>query len=241
MQEKKGRKKRQSKKKSDSKNNYFNLDTEKAIARYQKETNIETRKKIFVKEIRPAFLKLIENTIFVYKFHTIGDIDSLKNDCMSNLFVLLDKWNPEKGHAAFSYYNVVTKNWFIQRVKNHKKKVESDVNFDKNLVAKLEKRNHESIIKSFEDDILKEEFLVLLKEEVIKWRSKFEKPQEKMVLEAIIVLLGNPDLITLNNKKAIYLYLREITGLSTKQIVTNLSKFKKKYYLFKKKYLNGEL
>ena len=71
--------------------------------------------------------------------------------------------------------------------------------------------------------------------------SKFDKKQEKMVLEAIILLLNNPDLINIFNKKGIYLYIREITGLNTKQVVTNLSKIRKKYETFKRKYHAGEI
>ena len=47
--------------------------------------------------------------------------------------------------------------------------------------------------------------------------------------------------IEIFNKKAIYLYLREITGLNTKQIVNSLKKFRKKYYLFKNDWEGGSL
>jgi hypothetical protein len=126
-------------------------------------------------------------------------------------------------------------------VKVHKKRSKSDVHFDKNLLAQLEKDNNESVVRSYEDDLLKEEFLSVLKDDIKRWRDKFDKEQEKIVLEAIIVLLENPDLIPFYNKKGVYLYIREITGLNTKQVVTNLTKFRKKYAMLKKKYIEGEL
>ncbi len=49
------------------------------------------------------------------------------------------------------------------------------------------------------------------------------------------------DQIEIFNKKAIYLYLREITGLNTKQIVSCLNKMREKYGTFKKKWDNGEI
>jgi hypothetical protein len=157
------------------------------------------------------------------------------------LFENLHKFDGTKGHKAFSYFNVIAKNWFIQNVKTFKKKNKSDVQFDRTLLAKLEKTDNDAIVTSFEEDLLRTEFLMLLKEEVKKWRDKFDKHQEKKVLEAVILLLQNPDLISIYNKKGIYLYIREITGLNTKQVVTNLSKMKKKYKIFKKKYLAGEI
>ena len=50
---------------------------------------------------------------------------------------------------------------------------------------------------------------------------------ERKVYEAIRILLNSVEEIEIFNKKAIYLYLREITGMNTKQIVTQLNKFRK--------------
>jgi len=222
-----------------SSNTYFDSSTETSIVAFQNEPDIEKKKEIFVKDIRPSFLKLVENIIFVYKFHSLGEIDSLKNDCMSFLFETLYKFDGSRGHKAFSYFNVVAKNWFIQKVKIAKKRSKSDIWMDKSMFSKLEVE--ENLYHCYEDDILSYEQLVVLKDEMKKWRNKFDKKQEKIVLEAIILLLDNPDIIPLYNKKSVYLYLREICHLSTKQLVTNLTKMKKKYELFKKHYNNGEV
>ena len=65
------------------------------------------------------------------------------------------------------------------------------------------------------------------------------KPQEQKVYEAVKIILSNPDEIEIFNKKAIYLYLREITGLNTKQVVNNLNKLRIKYRSFKSSWNNG--
>ena len=52
-------------------------------------------------------------------------------------------------------------------------------------------------------------------------------------MEAIKIIMSEPDEIEIFNKKAIYLYLREITGLNTKQIVNSLNKIRVKYKDFK--------
>jgi hypothetical protein len=231
----------QERKKIKKSNNYFDKKTEDAIIRLQQELDLEKKKEIFVQEIKPSFSKLIENIIFVYKFHTLGEIDILKNDCLSFLFENIYKFNGLKGHKAFSYFNVVAKHWFIQRIKINKKRLKSNVCFDSTLLNNLENSDNESIVFSYEKDILKNEFFSLLKDEAKNWRKKFEKEQEKKVLEAVILLLENPDLISIYNKKCIYLYLKEITGLNTKQIVTNLIKIRKKYNFFKKRYEAGEI
>jgi len=61
------------------------------------------------------------------------------------------------------------------------------------------------------------------------------------VYEAIKLILKNPDNIDIFNKKAIYLYIRELTGLTTKQIVLSLKKFKNKYNYFVQKWNRGAI
>ena len=67
------------------------------------------------------------------------------------------------------------------------------------------------------------------------------KENDLKVYKAICVLFDSKEEIQIFNKKAIYLYLREITGLNTKQIVNSLKKFKKKYYYFTQNWNNGAL
>ena len=62
------------------------------------------------------------------------------------------------------------------------------------------------------------------------------KENEKKVYEAVRIILSNSDNIEIFNKKAIYLYMREITGLNTKQVVNNLNKMRDKYKVFKRKW-----
>ena len=67
------------------------------------------------------------------------------------------------------------------------------------------------------------------------------KENEEKVLNAVKILFESSSDIEIFNKKAIYLYLREITGLNTKQVVNNLNKMRVKYKVFKKKWEMGDL
>jgi hypothetical protein len=67
------------------------------------------------------------------------------------------------------------------------------------------------------------------------------KENEKKVLMAVRILLDSAEQIEIFNKKAIYLYLRELTGLNTKQVVNNLNKLRKRYRTFKTKWENSEI
>ena len=67
------------------------------------------------------------------------------------------------------------------------------------------------------------------------------KPNERKVYEAIKIVLESADDIEIFNKKAIYLYIREITGLNTKQVVNNLNKMRERYRTFRKKWDKGDI
>ena len=216
---------------------YFPPETDNHIIEFNKSSQFE-KSKIFNKYIKPVFEKLIENLIFVYKFYNIGDIDSLKKDCLANLYETLHKFDPNKGAKAFSYFNVIAKNWFIQEIRKSDKrnKIESElyINFDHEIA----KNDPNFTVSPHEDIVEEKERWIKFYEEMELWRSKLLKKVEKQVLEAVIFLLKNNELITIYSKKAVNLYLRELTGLTTKQIATNLKKIKGLYNEWCKEYNN---
>ena len=82
---------------------------------------------------------------------------------------------------------------------------------------------------------------MLLADEVQKWKKLNLRENELRVLEAVQILFDERENIEIFNKKAIYLYLREITGMNTKQIVNNLNKIRQRYRVFKARWDDGEL
>ena len=77
--------------------------------------------------------------------------------------------------------------------------------------------------------------------EIESWKDLKLRENERKVLDAIQTLFNNIEDIDIFNKKAIYLYMREITGLNTKQIVSALNKMRERYRTFKKKWNEGEI
>ena len=102
---------------------------------------------------------------------------------------------------------------------------------------------HDKLITSHQyyNERKEREFWEHLWGEIDSWDTGNLKENEKKVLEAVKILLSNTDDIEIFNKKAIYLYLREITGLNTKQVVNNLNKLRAKYKTFKTKWNKGDI
>ena len=189
--------------------------------------------------IRPAFSQMVDKIVFTYRFTNLPDIEDLREECKGWLITILAKFDPNKGSKAFSYFSVVTKNWFIHKVKKNKKRLEREVSFDavdydleKDLLDKAE---------SYQDKQVRKELMHNLRIEMETWQVDFTKPAEKKVYDAVIVLFNSAEDIEIFNKKAIYLYLREITGMNTKQVVTQLNKMRKRYREFRNDWDDGKI
>ena len=98
-------------------NNYFNQDHEDAIVRYALSEDNRERTILYVKFIEPAFNEMVDKIVFTYKFTTLPNIEELRSECKIWLTTILDKFDPTSGSKAFSYFSVITKNWFIHKVK----------------------------------------------------------------------------------------------------------------------------
>jgi len=218
---------------------YFTQVHENAIVEFSSTEDQATRDKLYVDLIQPVFSQMVDKIVFTYRFTTLPDIDDLRHECKVYLATILSKFDPAKGSKAFSYFSVITKNWFIHKVKKNKKKRETEVSFD---IAELDPEIHfVDKTESYQDKQIRKERIEMLREEMLTWSVDFEKEKEKRVYDAVLILFDSVDDIEIFNKKAIYLYLREITGMNTKQIVTQLNKMRKRYYEFSKDWDNGEI
>lgn len=230
-------KKRPRQRRKRTKNLYFTKVHEEAIIQYCKSASYRERSKLYEDLIQPAFSEMVNKIIFTYKFNILPNIDQLRDDCKVWLTTILNKYDPDKGSKAFSYFSVVTKNWFIHKVKQNSKKIKKEVSFE-NLVENggADVIGTTDPTESYLEQRIEIEYWNNLLEQLEKWDTPNIKLNEKLVLDAVKVLMHNIDDIEIFNKKAVYLYLRELTGLNTKQVVNNLNKIRERYRNFKTKW-----
>ena len=222
-------------KKIAKKNEYFTKIHEEAILKYATSTNKQEKSVLYVTLIQPTFNEMVDKIVFTYKFTSLPNIEDLKEECKIWLTTILDKFDVSKGSKAFSYFSVITKNWFIHKVKKNSNGREVSL---EDISQEFEEE-HLFILNTYDEMREKSEFWIALKNEIDGWDSTSFKNNEKKVYESIKLLLKDPESIEIFNKKAIYLYIREMTGLTTKQIVLGLKKFKVKYIYFVQKWNRG--
>ena len=109
------------------KNYYFTQIHEQAIIDYCKTHDMKIRNKLYEVYIGPVFNEMVDKIVYTYRFNTLPNIDYLREDCKNWLITILSKYNPDRGSKAFTYFSVVTKNWFIAQVKKTKKRAQREI------------------------------------------------------------------------------------------------------------------
>jgi len=221
------------------KNYYFTKVHEEAIVRYCLSTNQKERNQLYIDYIGPAFNEMVDKIVYTYKFVTLPNIDVLRDDCKNWLITVLNKYDPNKGSKAFSYFSVITKNWFIHQVKKTSKQTKKEILLEDYYLECGEAGTTDRAFiqqNTIIEDTIKSEFFLHLSKEINEWAKLPLKPNEQKTIQAIQILFNEAQSIEIFNKKAIYLYIREITGLNTKQVVNSLNKMRKRYREFKKQW-----
>ena len=212
---------------------YFHAGTQAAIVAYQKSTDKKERDQLYVKEISPAFEKLVENLINIHKFSSLHDTyDDLKNDCVNFLFETIHKFDSTRGTNAFSYFNVVAKNWLIIKTKQKSQRIKRSVSLDD--PEALSSNEHKIIedhctVQSQETMLENRTTAANIVTMLHEIRNKAKTPNELLCINSIITIFENIDEIDILNKSAILLYMRELSGLSPKQLTTTMQAIKRHY------------
>ena len=218
--------------------NYFTKDTENAIVRYNNEPDPEIRSIIYRNEIHYAFFKLTENIIHTFKFYytEVDQIEHLQHEIITFLLSKIHLFNPENGAKAYSYFGTITKNWLIvYNTKNYKKRVQKapvdelykDDNYSYNMWEEKEKEKLSLFIDSYIEYV----------EE--RFEEFFPKGHDAKVADAILELFRKRENLEIFNKKALYIYIREIMGTHGLEVKTpKITKIAGKLYeLFKESYI----
>ena len=206
---------------------YFIDDTELAILEYLRSDDLVLRNKIYNERIHYPFYKLAENLIHTFKFYytEVDDLEDLKHEVITFFLEKLHYF--KEGHGkAFSYFSIIGKNYLIlYNNKNYVKK--------KGKADPLEADTDNEILMEFDRQEVrgeKVEFLDLyVKFMGIQIFDVFKKEEELKVADAILEVFRRRDNLEIFNKKAIYIYIREITGIETPTI-TKVVKIMRNYF-----------
>ncbi len=215
-----GRKKKKS-------NRYWTKITEGSISAYNRSAEHRVLKeKIYRRFIFPAFMKLSENLINKMKCEYIdSSFKDLQTDLVTYLTIRLDKFNPDAGRA-YSYYTRTSFNYLIaENQKGHAKlKKESEpINIDeqRNVMTEMHNTEMAETLKYFMDAYVEYCYNNI--------NFIFTSQTDIHVADSILHIFEERENIEQFNKKALYVFIRERTGLETNNI-TKVIKVLKQIY-----------
>ena len=211
-----------------TKKRYFTEDTDAAIKEYLASSNQKERDHIYATRIHYPFYKLAENLIHTFKFYytEVDNLEDLKHEVICFFIEKLDYFKPEKGSKAFSYFSIVGKNYLILNNNNNykKKKQKADLSAadeDDGVIHQLGRDQRKKEIKDFID---------YYTEYVDKHMfTLFKKEKDRKVCDSINILFKRRENLEIFNKKALYIYIREMTEVDT-PVITKVTKILKKLY-----------
>jgi hypothetical protein len=211
-----------------TKKRYFTEDTDLAIKQYLESSNQDERDYIYKTRIHYPFYKLAENLIHTFKFYytEVDNLEDLKHEVICFLLEKLDYFDPSKGSKAFSYFSIVGKNYLILYNNNNykKKKIKTDVmaaDEDSSVIHSLGRDERKKELKDFIDY-----FTAYVDKHMF---TMFKKDNDRKVCDAVNTLFKRRENLEIFNKKALYIYIREMTNVET-PVITKVTKYLKKIY-----------
>ena len=214
--------------------NYFTQETEDYIVKYNNQPDSEIRSKIYETHIHYPFFKLTQNIIHTFKFyHTeVTDLEHLQHEIITFLLSKMHLFDPTRGAKAYSYFGTIVKRWLIlYNTKNYKKKIN-------NVGVEELSKEGSSHIYSMGDDRIKSDldkyvdiYVSYVSENIF---SLFPKKNDAQIADAILELFRKRETLEVFNKKALYIYIREMVDVKTPKITKIADKL---HDIFKQQYL----
>lgn len=226
--------------------NYFTQDTEIAIIQYNNSLDQNERNRLYKEKIHYPLFKLTQNLIHTFKFYYTEEtnLTDLQHEVITFIVSKLDKFDPTNGAKAYSYFGTIGKRYLIAaNQKNYKKKIEllsleyltqeqEDGEFLIGDTVDPDTYRIEDTIGEPEKnpDYFLTEFVRYCSDNIYEL---FPKEGDAQIADAILELFRKKEKISIFNKKALYIYIREIIDIKTPKITkvaNDLASLYQKHY-----------
>lgn len=214
------------------KKEYWSAEHELAVVQYlELDPTSREAEKLFSSVIYPALRQLVENIAFTYHLTTTEtSVNEQIEDCMGHIVLKFRKFDPTKGSKSFSYYGTVAKNYFIliqnKLYKRRVKTTELDNTDGLEILLDL------AIDHEYDRELDSPEFFISHLADVLEHALEDDMDIHTNTWklgEAIVYILHNYSHIKMGTKNTFYHIVREMTGLTTKEISKALKDLKPLY------------
>lgn len=205
---------------------YFTKITEIAINAYNNCDNQHLKNKIYNRFIHYPFDKLSENVIHTYKtYYFEVPYEDVKANVVAFLNEKIDRFNGENGRA-FSYFTVVARNYLFNENNKNYERMKSRENIDAiDLNRNITNEVVNQQIQEEKSDFI-DHYVDYIDEHLY---DIFLKDRDRAIADSINELFRNRVDLYSYNKKALYILIRERTGVDTQYITKVINKMKSIY------------
>jgi len=205
---------------------YFTKITEIAINAYNNCDNQHLKNKIYNRFIHYPFDKLSENVIHTYKTYYFDDpYEDVKANVVAFLNEKIDRFNGANGRA-FSYFTVVARNYLFNENNKNYERMKSRENIDAiDLNRNITNEVINQQIQEEKSDFI-DHYVDYIDEHLY---DLFLKDRDRAIADSINELFRNRIDLYSYNKKALYILIRERTGVDTQYITKVINKMKSIY------------
>ena len=205
---------------------YFGKDTENAIIEYNNSEDVVERNRIYNEKISYAFDKLAENILntFNFSYFQCSHLE-VQQEVVSNLVSNIHKYKPDNG-KAFSYFSIIAKNFLILYNNGNYRKFKKHVSVDDEETTNIDFELSSMPTSQNNKKELSEFFNLMIEYWDSNIEKLFKKENELKIAYAVLEIFRNSERIENFNKKALYLYIREMTNCKTQNITKVVNKMK---------------
>lgn len=223
-------------------NVYFGKELEQIIKHYNYQTNSVIRQDLFNNYINEAFKKVASSLVNKYKIQQrIQNSQTMVIQCIGNMVEKMKGFNFQRG-KAFTYFTVIARNYILSQLD---KNIKYNQKFKS--ITQLDSDGYEinllqcCSIKTWEDqsldkynslimDLTLDKFNQYIKKSFI---PNIRKKNELNITHAILQIINDVSLINNFNKKAIMVYISQMTNQDPNTINKLLKKLGKQYFKIK--------
>jgi hypothetical protein len=176
------------------------------------------------------------------KLDAFSDIHA---DALSFLMTKFDKFKPEKNKKSYSYFGTICRNYLRgELIKEYKKnRLHKDIETAESELLERSDQKYRIDEDGFNTNLFIEKLMEKLKEEinlVDLGENEFKVGHALIKIfeewEELFADSSNKN-HTKFNKNLILLYIRNMTGLSTKEIRNSMKRYKTLYFIFKNDFI----
>ena len=217
---------------------YFTKITEIAINAYNNCDDQRMKNKIYNRFIHYPFDKLAENVIHTYKtYYFEVPYEDVKANVVAFLNEKIHKFNGENGRA-FSYFTVIARNYlFNENNANYARMKARDgievIDSSRNIINEVYDKKQAEALKDFMDYYVRYmDYNVF---------TLFDKDRDRKIADSLTELFRTRDNLYSYNKKALYILIRERTGVQTQYITKVVGRMKVIYKELYLDYMMGDI